>query len=357
MQGPAQPTEPEYTRAQEPQQHQLRRENSNSANATSTAGFRAPLDSPGSYVTRESQQQRQLSGGSVQFAEPDVDNGRAQNVQPSFSGGNTSGGQGGQAAARPSNASFRGGSAAPPPVQVPQYESVSPLSSPGGQSQWQSQGSPSARPASLPLNASGRTPPLSRQSSYTPASAPLAASGRPSASTRHGSIATSPVTQPQAAASPTVAGAPQALQGAARPLSAKVEAIHTKEYFYRNSMQMKSPAEIAEMKRDLDFCLKEMQVASKRIEDLEFHNAQLEDEVRANSCYVNAAQQYFLYCCTWYCFCFVAVSLQGAVYGLCPPRALTGDTVGAVLDPQHRHCGVHGGIDERHDLRVGANQR
>jgi hypothetical protein len=73
---------------------------------------------------------------------------------------------------------------------------------------------------------------------------------------------------------------------AARPLSTKLDAISSKEYIKRNSLQMKSPAEIAEMKRDLDFCLKELQHASRRIEDLEFHNRNMESEV---SCYCHGA--------------------------------------------------------------------
>jgi hypothetical protein len=60
----------------------------------------------------------------------------------------------------------------------------------------------------------------------------------------------------------------------------QVEAINSKEYFRRSSVAMKSPAEIGEMKRDLDFCLKELQHASKRIEELEYRNGVLESEVR-----------------------------------------------------------------------------
>jgi len=59
-----------------------------------------------------------------------------------------------------------------------------------------------------------------------------------------------------------------------------VSMINPKEYFVLSSMQAKSPAEIAEMKRDLDFCLKELAAASKRIESLEFHNTHLTAEVR-----------------------------------------------------------------------------
>ena len=61
-----------------------------------------------------------------------------------------------------------------------------------------------------------------------------------------------------------------------------VNMINPKEYFVLSSMQSKSPAEIAEMKRDLDFCLKELAAASKRIESLEFHNSHLTAEVKPN---------------------------------------------------------------------------
>lgn len=214
------------------------------------------------------------------------ENGRAQSRQPPFSSGAAQ-------EQREGNNSFSIRTTSPPPplVQVPHYDSVSPLSSPGGGGGGggASVSSPSARPMSLPVTA-GRRQVSSRQSSYTPASPPLSSgsgmgmgmgvgmSGRSVSATRHGSIAntfSSPLSG-NASLAPSVVTSPQS---AARPLSAQMEAIHTKEYFYRNSLQMKSPAEIAEMKRDLDFCLKEMLVASKRIEDLEFHNAQLEDEV------------------------------------------------------------------------------
>jgi hypothetical protein len=82
----------------------------------------------------------------------------------------------------------------------------------------------------------------------------------------------------------------------ARPLSMQVDAINSKEYFRRSSVAMKSPAEIGEMKRDLDFCLKELQHASKRIEELEYRNGVLESEVsflrtRALSCVVSCSSK------------------------------------------------------------------
>lgn len=63
-------------------------------------------------------------------------------------------------------------------------------------------------------------------------------------------------------------------------LSGMVDVINTKEYFMMSSLQAKTPAEIAEMKRDLDFCLKELSAASKRIESLEYHNSHMTVEVR-----------------------------------------------------------------------------
>ena len=106
----------------------------------------------------------------------------------------------------------------------------------------------------------------------------------------------------------------------ARPLSSKVEAINSKDYFKQHTLQMKSPAEIAEMKRDLDFCLKELQHASKRMEELEFQNTYLEAEVRFIT--IGRVLFAFITMITW-CNCinvgsyFIVISLQGTVYRLC----------------------------------------
>ncbi len=135
--------------------------------------------------------------------------------------------------------------------------------------------SPTARPFSLPVSAlrsvSSFRSSLSQKPSFWKANSPPArsnsvASMRDMAASGKGLNVASPTDT-----------SPGSSKG-----GAMVDMINTKEYFILSSMQAKTPAEIAEMKRDLDFCLKELQVASKRIESLEFHNAHLTDDVSFN---------------------------------------------------------------------------
>ena len=132
--------------------------------------------------------------------------------------------------------------------------------------------SPAARPFSMPVSAlrsvSSFRSSLSQRPSFWKANSPPArsnsvASMRDMAASGKGLNVASPTDT-----------SPGSSKG-----GAMVDMINTKEYFILSSMQAKTPAEIAEMKRDLDFCLKELQVASKRIESLEFHNAHLTEDV------------------------------------------------------------------------------
>lgn len=142
---------------------------------------------------------------------------------------------------------------------------------------------PSANARARPMSYAGSpTGSSSTKHTMSPPDAPPVAPPRPVTMGRQASVLSmsgATVTTPPAPA-PAPAPAPVPVPAlAGRPLSVKVDAINSKEYFRRSSLQMKSPAEIAEMKRDLDFCLRELQHASKRIEDLEFHNRNLESEV------------------------------------------------------------------------------
>lgn len=139
-------------------------------------------------------------------------------------------------------------------------------------------GSPTGRPLSLPVSAlrgaSPKSPPVF---AARPGAPPL----------RAGSVQSM---QEQAAAG---SGINTSSSGG---LSNIVDVINTKEYFMMSGLQAKSPAEIAEMKRDLDFCLKELSSASKRLESLEFHNAHMATEVNISPVVFNSCLCFFLCC-------------------------------------------------------------